>query len=502
VPLPPNGSNWPPRALNPINSKIAEWSAWYSGDPQQISDVYTGQAPSGLRGIVHRVATYVRRWFWGRHVDNGKPKSRVHYPLASDIASASAALLFAEPPTFTADIDLDDLLDDDFRAALQEGAEVCAALGGVYLRAVWGTDTSTRLTVIHPDAAVPTWRDGELYEVTVWRAIWSDGSRIVRHLEHHSAGLIEHAVYDGTVSDIGSRVTLSDYPETAGLPDEVETGLGVLAVAYVPNVRPNRIWRAIPEASPLGVSDFSGLEGMLDQLDLAWSSWMRDVDLGRARLIVPRQYLQGHGPGEGASFDVDQEIYEPVSVLGGNEGLDIQLIQPTIRGEEHARVVDALKRDITSSAGYSGRSFGLDAETSGPTTATEVNSLDRKDMIARTKKLRYWAPALVHIVRVLAEVDGTPITDLTIEWPDGVAIDPESQARTLRELHTARAISTEEKVRTLHPDWGDDQVADEVQRIRDEDGAATADPEAFGRELAAGELPDDTDDDEAPPVDE
>ncbi|CAM3457158.1 phage portal protein [Stackebrandtia soli] len=499
MPLPTSGAEWPPRQLNPVNAKINEWSAWYSGDPEQISQVYSGRAPTGLRGIIHRVATYVRRWFWGEVVGTGKPaRNRVHYPLAGDIASASAALLFSEPPTFVADIDLDDLLDDSFRAALQEGAEICAALGGVYLRAVWGTDTPTRLTVIHPDAAVPVWRDGELHEVTVWRAIWSDGTRIVRHLEHHSDGLIEHGVYDGTVTDIGTRVALSDYPETAGLPETVDTGLDVLAVAYVPNVRPNRIWRSLPEASALGVSDYSGLEGMLDQLDAAWSSWMRDVDLGRARLIVPRQYLQGHGPGEGASFDVDQEIYEPVSVLGGDQGLDIQLIQPTIRGEEHARVVDALKRDITSSAGYSGRSFGLDSDTGGPATATEVNSLDRKDMITRSRKVRYWAPALDSIVRVLAEVDGTPITDLTIEWPDGVAVDPESQARTLRELHTARAISTEEKVRELHPDWDDEQITAEVQRIRDEDGASTADPEMFGRALAADELPET---DEQPPAD-
>jgi hypothetical protein len=40
-------------------------------------------------------------------------------------------------------------------------------------------------------------------------------------------------------------------------------------------------------AAPLGRSDFSGLEISLDTLDEAHASWMRDIRLGKARLIVP-----------------------------------------------------------------------------------------------------------------------------------------------------------------------------------------------------------------------
>ncbi|KPC70110.1 hypothetical protein ADL26_17955, partial [Thermoactinomyces vulgaris] len=114
----------------------------------------------------------------------------------------------------------------------------------------------------------------------------------------HEPGVIEHGVYEGTADTLGmpmlnedGRPALDRFPATAPLADvvndagEIATGIERLTVAYVPNMRPNKVWRDIPEAAHLGVSDFSGIEGLLDANDLAYSSLMRDVDLGKARLV-------------------------------------------------------------------------------------------------------------------------------------------------------------------------------------------------------------------------
>jgi hypothetical protein len=72
------------------------------------------------------------------------------------------------------------------------------------------------------------------------------------------------------------------------------------------------------------------------------------------------------------------------------------------------------------------------------------------------------------------------VEKLSIEWPDAVSIDPEAEARTLRELEAARAMSTEQKVKRLHPDWDDDAVDAEVELIKDEQGmGAVEDPGTF-----------------------
>ncbi|HET8641898.1 MAG TPA: hypothetical protein VFM37_08165, partial [Pseudonocardiaceae bacterium] len=156
-----------------------------------------------------------------------------------------------------------------------------------------------------------------------------------------------------------------------------------------------------------------------------------------------------------------------------------------IRVQEHAASVDALKREIIGSAGYSAGTFGLDGEGQA-VTATEIASRDRRSLITRDRKIRYARVELSDLLETWTHVDvaqyksgirpGRPL----VEWPDAVSVDPLTQAQTLVALDTAGAISTEEKVRTLHPDWDDVMVAEEVARIK-EDAAPPPmeDPDSF-----------------------
>ncbi len=114
-------------------------------------------------------------------------------------------------------------------------------------------------------------------------------------------GRVEHALYQGSPDRLGVRVPLTEHPEVAALADSlgregdsIETGIDLLTAAYVPNIRPNRRHRG----SPFGRSDFGApLYDLFDALDTTWSSWIRDLRLARARLLVPDGYLRDHGPG-------------------------------------------------------------------------------------------------------------------------------------------------------------------------------------------------------------
>ncbi|WP_367038215.1 hypothetical protein [Streptomyces sp. Je 1-332] len=68
-----------------------------------------------------------------------------------------------------------------------------------------------------------------------------------------------------------------------------------------------------------------------------------------------------------------------------NEGSAITLSQFEIRIEEHQRSAQALARQAAQSAGYSARSFGLDAR-GAPITATEVDSRGTLSMVTWRKK--------------------------------------------------------------------------------------------------------------------
>ncbi|MFD9789637.1 phage portal protein [Streptomyces sp. NPDC059070] len=493
MPLPANGLPWPPPELAKLYAEMRVDDAWYAGERRRLAEVYQGQQ--------HREDGRRRLWARHRQQQPGRRDGRLHIPLAGDIATASADLLFSEPPTFTvADPATQDRLDElaaqgGIATALLEAAEVAAALGGVYLRITWDASLAPRplLTTVHADCAVPDFRWGRLAGVTFWRELASDSATVWRHLERHEPGRILHGLYQGSPDRLGIRVPLTEHPEAAVLAgslgpegDEIETGIPELTAAYVPNIRPNRRHRG----SPFGRSDYAApLHDLMDALDETWSSWIRDIRLARGRLIVPAGYLRDQGPGRGATFDDDREIWQTLNIPPTETvGTGITLSQFAIRVAEHQSTADAIVQQAVRSAGYSAQTFGL-GDQGGAVTATEVKARERRSMITRDKKSRYWAPELADMLLVMLRLDRFLFTPgLVPERPrvtfgDSVSEDPASTAQTLSLLSQAQAVSADTKVRALHPDWDDTAVQQEVDRILTETGQAVPDP------MQAGQLP-------------
>ncbi len=136
------------------------------------------------------------------------------------------------------------------------------------------------------------------------------------------------------------------------------------------------------------------------------------------------------------------------------------------------------------SAGYSAQTFGLGDQVA--VTATEVKARERRSMTTRDKKVRYWAPAVADMLHVLLMLDRALFTpSLVVERPQvefapAVSEDPSSTAQTLALLSQAEAVSTETKVRALHPDWDETAVREEVDRILAESGRTLPDPMQAG----------------------
>ncbi|MFF9197331.1 phage portal protein [Streptomyces sp. NPDC014779] len=510
MPLPSGNQQWPPAALDSVRDKLTVWDAWYCGDPNALAAVYGGQGGTdpggtgffssergGWRAAVGRT---LQRWFWGQPTPSGEQRSKLHVPVASDIARTSADLLFSEPPTVKGPDDtttkrLGELVDDGLHGTLLEAAELAAALGGVYLRVVWDRETYPAPWLdAHPASnAVPEWQWGRLSAVTFWRVLEADGDRVIRHLERHEPGFILHGLYEGSRDNLGTKVPLTDHAATAGIAraltsgDAIATGITQLTAVYVPNMRPNRLWRGNPAAAHLGRPDIAGTEPLLDALDEVYSSWMRDIEIGKGRIIVPGAYLESNGPGEGASWDPDRRVYSPLNLLPrSGDGATIEAVQFQIRVTEHRDTAQDLLEQILRSAGYSTQTFGEQGDAA--VTATEVVSRNRMSFTTRNRKIVYWRPALDTAVETLLAIDkvvfGTNVTvgPPTIEFGDSISEDPKTLAETAELLNRAEATSRDTLVRMLHPDWEDEQVEAEVDRILEETGRLVADPTLTGAE--------------------
>lgn len=513
MPLPEKNIAWPP--IHPaIQADMADWAAWFSANPDRLAYRYRNRHRDNARfGPQNRPSQYrggvvgrVSRWFWGEPTPLGEKRANLHMPLARDIARTSSDLLYSEPPALKAENKdtqqrLEDLMDLGMKRTLIGSGESGSALGGSYLRIVWDDEISDRpwISKVRADGASPEFAHGDkLRAVTFWTVLVCDGQRVVRHLERHEPGLILHGVYDGTEDNLGKPIGLGAFEETKNLLPVRQLPIGKrLAVSYIPNSMEAPDWDDIPGAAGLGTSDYQGAETFLSAVDETYTSWMRDVRLAKARILVPAGYLQSNGPGMGAVWD-DREVYTPLNVPPTADQA-ITLNQFVIRHEEHRATIEELVGKVIRNAGYSGGTFGDDSE--GPAaTATEIKARTARSMSTRARKAELAATGIADVVEVLLMLEASGmfpgVSGVEVERPDvvfqdSVQDDIKTLAETAALLQQAEAASTEVKVALLHPDWDEKEQQAEVRRIQKETGRLVEDPLTLGADRPAFDEQDD-----------
>ena len=511
--LPDNGTAWPPKELALILPKLHEFSSWYSNATGDLSDIYTRNAPTA--GVLSKLRT----WFLGSKPGTAAEPNSIHVSLAQEICRTAANLLYSEPPTATVEPlteggdvakvqeRLDLIAGPGFEQLSISAAEISSALGGVFKRVSWDTTVADHvfITKVDADMAFPEFRWGRMVAVTFWRTVHTENSTVYRHLERHEVqdgvGVILHGLYMGTVNNLGQVIPLADRSETAGLAllvdadSKVSTLTPGLGVVYAPNILPSSMWRHDPVGANLGRSDLEGIEQQLDALDELYSSWLRDIRLGKGRLIVGESMLRDLGAGLGAGFDMDTTIFTPVKSApssAGSEKMAIEQVQFQIRTDDFLKAIDHFRRIILAAAGYSPGTFGMQ-DDGAAMTATEVAAREKLSFTTRKRKILGVKPADEDILTKALAVDaavfpnaGAKPLKVTLEWADGVSDDPKTIAETNQLDYNSQSASIEERVRKRSPDWDDIKVGEEVERIKADFGIGEAleDPATFGTDGA------------------
>lgn len=511
MPMPAANSPWPPKAWAPAYAQYAENDAWLTGDTKTLQSIYSGgraQATHMHGGTPHRggLAGAMSSMIWGRPVPPGQQRTRFHVPIAADLATLASDVQYSAPPetTFAGDEKrdqkaqqrLDDLMNsDEAYAMFNAQGEIKSALGATAIIPRWDEEVEDHVWLDYAaaDAVIPTFRQRRLVEITLWSE-YLDGHVYWRHLEHHAPGYIEHALYRGTQSNLGVRVPLQEHPQTATYASLVNadsiilTGIKRLTAGYLPNA-PAWSWRRKGELADAGRSDFNQCLELFGAMDEAFSSWMRDLKLGAGRLIVPEAYLRSLGPGAGAAFDAHQELFLGLNVPGDpNQGMTITPQQFQIRVEEHEQTMRGIMREILRKAGYSPSSWGDPDTKGGQATATEIDQRTEQTERTRKRKNLHDRRVLSRMGSVALELDGKLFPgkgggeyDLNVAFPDLSQINPKEEAETIGILNLAGAISQWNAVKRANPEWDDDQVQEEVNRIRTEKGQTAPDPTTLDR---------------------
>lgn len=495
MPFPTPNTKWPLPQWEPVRSMVSDAAMWWQGDPAHLTSTYHGQyRPSQFsNGLVGDVS----RWFWG--APESQQRRRVHMPLAADIAATSATLLFDRAPTFTHKDEeeqqrLDSVLDPNtFPSELMVAGESCAALGAVGWRVMWDEQMGEHPWIewVDADMVFPTFRYGKLESVMFAEQLEAlpGDKHVYRLFTEHERGRITYRLMAGHAKSVGRIVSLGDHPSTIPLLNQVDessaqyTDMTVMTAGYIPNARPVVGFRRDGQLRNIGRPDLTAdLFPLFDALDEVWTEIRAEMRLSRKKIIVPDWMLESRGFGQGTAFDNDREVFAPVRGRPDtNQGIDIYA--PALRVDDMLTAATAWTEKIIQRANYSPASFGMDTSSgSGTPTAREIEA--RYDASLRTwsAKAAYWVAGLKTAAHALLQRDrlmhglGAEVEPPKVEMVRPVQETLGDKAQTVQALDAARAISTEEKVVMLRPEWDADRRDAEVARIIAEQSGATFDP--------------------------
>lgn len=480
--------NFPPNQCDYWFLKYEEWASWYSGDPEQLLRFYTRLA-SGNETAQEK--------FWSR-LETEERKGIVHMPLAGDIASTSADLLFSESPIFKYDQKtiagerIKDIIEKNgFNSILLESAEISAAISGCVLK----LDIEAQLegvpliNVMNPKQFIPTFWRGRLWEILFFRVVKkTDSGKVFRLFENRRRSgnslLIEYKLNVGTATKVGKEIDPNSIKETENLnlkPVEYKNMDG-LGCVYVPNMRPNRLVLG----SPLGINDYSDDISLLDSLDFAWTSWMRDIELGMAQIFVDEELLQKTRSDVNGTttfinnFSKFQKSFVKMDFtqwrMSENNVKPIEQVQFEIRVEEHMKTCSELTWQIISNCGYSPQTFGL-GEYGNAQSGTALKIRENKSQKTRSKKEKYFKPAIISLLQQAQNIDKASglysnyeNQQISLEIEDSIMTDNKETSEVIRNLYQAKAISNFMKVKLQHPDWTDEKIQEEVDKINADEG--------------------------------
>ena len=486
---------------NSLFTYLTPKQAW---DELQLykSRYYRRYAAAYSGNLYELIATASSGTFWQR---NGK--CRVHVPIAADIAATSADLLFSEEPSFTCFDEeteksdspnqqrLDELIAaNNMHGLLNEAAETNAVLGDVYLKLSCRPDEVDHpiLTITQGDCAWPEYVLGVLKCIHFFDELKRDSQRNIvwRIYERYERGRITMAVLKGSLSDLGTEDG-TGMLSALGYEPEVLTPIEDMMAVHVPNTKPNRADRS----SVHGRSDYDGLRDMMDSLDETYSSWLRDIRLAKARLIVPAEYLRRRAKdlftddtgNRQYTYEFDEDVETLVALDIDPQyagGTPITASQFSIRATEHAQTCADLIRNIITIAGYSPQSFGIGIDGNAQ-SGTALHIREKKSYNTQSKKQTYWKSplekimtAMVHLDAVLFPEKGSELDDtVKVHFADNSANDISTLSSALDAINRAAAMSTEIKIQTLHPDWTRKQIAEEVDRVKAENGLSMPEPD-------------------------
>ena len=407
-------------------------------------------------------------------------------PIPRMISRASANMLFGEPPQINAADEadqerLDFIVDEnDLTSELHRGAVIASSEGEVWGRIVVQPSVldAPIIEFVSREQVIPHF-SGRFVTGATFIQEWQEGTNdFLRLFEHYEAGIIRSELYRGTRTALGVKIDLTAYDRTRNVAEQVVTGIPRPLCAFVPN--------SIDADPQRGFSDYRGLEDRFLALNESSTIGQQNMRLaGRKRALIDSSYMKDGKPPVGDDVFLRKDAN--ASMDGSSKPLE--LLEYSFDASAITAWVDHILDTTLLLSGVAPQSVGRSVD-GGAISGTALRLKMAHTLVESSGKGRFFDRGTRRLLQYAAMIDARRTTEggfgrkwssrepelPSIERADALPRDDMEAANRLVLLTNAQAISLEEKVRAVHPEWDKEQVDEEVDRINGEAPEPLADP--------------------------
>jgi len=489
-----------------FSDKISEYKVWSSGDAVKIRDFYSSY---GTDEALH--------YFW-----RNAPKTSLkkHTGIPSLIASKMGYILFGNginievvcydengnPDEKKSDIVREEIITLysklEMERKLQLGASTESWCGHVFYKlSIDNTISDYPIIEVADITHGRVVKQRGIVKAIIFPKYYKEKSKDYRLDEIYSTTdkgdacitykLFQLDVVKGTEKEVG----LSTLEQTRVYEDKdvVFEGIkGILAFE-----KPNKSSLLFSE-SDYGASDYEGAIDSFDAMDEAYTNIFKELRTNRTVRYIPKDMIPKSFNGEFALNDDFTDAYVQVeSDVDQNSKNEITFSIIPDKTESHkAKFLTALTTALNK-AGLSPYAIGITGLESVNASAESQQERNKVTLETRKAKMSLWKPFIEEMLIKILELNDWMIEhklveqdykDNGIKWENidiqvsfgDYIVETENSiiGQAINKLQ-AGVASTETAIKEIHPDWTDEQVMEEVNRIRYEKGVALDTPDAL-----------------------
>lgn len=327
--------------------------------------------------------------------------------------------------------------------------------------------------------------DGAIERVMIAYIRWAE-QRPYLYQEIHSRGLIEHKLYklhgdlqrDYGYTPSRDQVELATVPDLANLPDEQETGVDEILMVHIGTTGSD-------ESGIWGTSDYRDIDSLQGELNnrhtqrgeildkhadppVTGSADMLNEDgevdiAGKFFPMLPGEAPPAYVTWDGHLGPSENEITDLRLAMMRNAGISPESLMDSEGGAESGRALKLRQARTSSAVKERQREYG-------PKIARAISlasKLANSEMVGPV-----WDGAAIPILEP---------TDLNLAWGDGLPNDTMQEIEETGMEISFGIMSRQTAIEQRHPDWNDERVQEELDRIAADRGGGVPGLGEIGR---------------------